>query len=31
MLLLAMCRWIRRRSWGKILLVLLKPRMVGGN
>jgi hypothetical protein len=28
MLLLSMCRWIRRRSWGKMLLVLLKPRMV---
>jgi hypothetical protein len=30
MLLLSMCRWIRRRSWGKMLLVLLKPRMVEG-
>jgi hypothetical protein len=30
MLLLVMCSWIRRRSWGKMLLVLMKPRMVGG-
>jgi hypothetical protein len=27
--LLATCRWIMRRSWGRLLLVLLKLRMVG--
>ena len=31
MLLLVTCRWIRRKSWGRLLLVLLKPRIVGGN
>jgi hypothetical protein len=29
LLLLATCRWIRRRSWGRLLLVLLKGKMGG--
>ena len=30
LLLVVMCRWFRRRSWRRLLPVLLKLRMVGG-